>query len=153
MITGHSSEPGGLSRAEIDALFLSNFEAWHAGRYREVVREHFHPEARLIYSGAGTFPLFSGTHVGHDRIIEATRRLLETFEAMRAHIHDVVVEKNRVSVHSSVCLRHYVSRRVAETEICDRYVLDRSGRIVEWVAYSDTGLMSHLCDGLDPSWD
>jgi hypothetical protein len=142
-----------LSRAEIDTLFVSNYEAWHAGRFAEVVRSYFHPQARLVYSGAGTFPPFSGTHVGHGGIICATRKLTEMFETLRAHIHDIVVENNRVSVHSCLCLRHRASRRAAELEVCDRYVLDLTGLIVEWVAYSDTGLLAHLAGCAEPSWE
>lgn len=142
-----------LTRTEIDALFVSNYEAWHAGRFAEVVRSYFHPQARLIYSGAGTFPPFSGTHVGHGGIIEATCKLTKAFETLRAHIHDIVVENNRVSVHSCLCLRHRASQRAAEIEACDRYVLNLTGQIVEWVAYSDTGLLAYLANGAEPSWD
>ncbi|MDB5595638.1 MAG: hypothetical protein JWM36_2599 [Hyphomicrobiales bacterium] len=142
-----------LTRAEIDALFVSNYEAWHAGRFAEVVRSYFHPQARLIYSGAGTFPPFSGTHVGHNGIICATCKLAEIFETPRAHIHDIVFENNRASVHSCLYLRHRPSRRAAELEICDRYVLDLKGQIVEWVAYADTGVLAHLAGYSEPSWD
>lgn len=141
------------SRSEIDAVFVSIHERWNRGDIEAVVRAHFHPEARLQYAGAGTFPPFSGTHRGHRQIISAAKALLVEFTALHSHVHDIVAEGNRVNVHGRLRLRHHGTSRIADVEVCDRYVLDPQGRVLDWVAHCDTGLLAYLADSFGPLGD
>lgn len=144
----------GSNRCDIEAFFLAAHEQWHEGRYANVVRAHFHPRARLRFAGSGLFPAFSGTHIGHEAIIAAAGSLMSQFERVHGHIDDILVEGNRVSVRSSLRLRHRETSLKADTDICDAYVMNLDGEIVDWVAYCDTGLLAQLAQRVGPgNWD
>ncbi|MDB5508601.1 MAG: hypothetical protein JWL93_1070 [Hyphomicrobiales bacterium] len=135
-----------LDRRDVDAFFVGVHERWYEGRVTELVAAHFHPQARLRFAGSGLFPRFSGTHIGHAPIISAFRSLMLEFERLHGHIDDILAEGNRVSVHSSLRLRHRETQRVAEMDICDTYVMNFEGQIIDWIAYCDTGVLAQLAE-------
>lgn len=141
-----------LDRRDVDAFFVGVHERWYEGRVSEVVGAHFHPQARLRFAGSGLFPRFSGTHIGHDPIISAYRSLMVEFERMHGHIDDILAEGNRVSVHSSLRLRHRETQRMADMDICDTYVMNFDGQIIDWIAYCDTGVLAQLAQRGEASW-
>lgn len=137
------------SRAGLLAIIERSYAARRRGDAGEATAD-FHDDGSFRFAASGTASKLAGTVRGKQQIRDLVSQLTEAFTFLDQEFISIVIEGERASVHSNTTLRHNPTGVQVTTEILDHFLF-KDGKIIEFVEFADTALVSQLLDAPRPS--
>jgi ketosteroid isomerase-like protein len=103
----------------------------------------FHPNAVFELKGERDLLEIAGPVRGHQSVRAAMTELVANFEFMKRDVVELMVDGDRIAVHSRVKLRFIPGDVVVTTELLDKFRFE-DGKIIELVEFADTALIKSL---------
>jgi ketosteroid isomerase-like protein len=138
-------EGGMTSRDEMLETIMRAYKAREEGNI-EGLMATFHPNAVFELKGDKRLLEVAGTVEGHANVRAALSQFIEGFQFKKRDILDVIVDGDRVAVHSRLEVSFVPKNKSFTSDVLDIFRFE-DGKIIKLVEFVDTALIKNVITG------
>ena len=131
-----------MDREAIKALIEQAYEARRTGDIDRILAV-FHPDGKFELAGSKEVTAAVGISQGHQELRTTFTELIANFQFIQRDVLGILIDDDRVAVHSRAKLRFVPRDETLTTELLDLWKF-RDGKIVELIEFVDTALVNVL---------
>jgi ketosteroid isomerase-like protein len=135
-------EAGMTSRNAMMETILGAYKAREEGNIEDLMAA-FHPKAVFELKGDKGLLEVAGAVEGHSNVRAALSQFINSFQFKKRDILDVIVEEDRVAVHSRLEVSFVPKNRLFTSDVLDTFRFE-DGKIIRLVEFVDTALIKNI---------